>query len=78
MRFILEVFASTMLLRPGIWALAAGCEVAMPLADQFWADRYGHVRDSFGFLWSLASRKEELTSQELQECQAKAFAAGHP
>jgi PhnB protein len=63
-----------------VWnrALAAGCEVVMPLADQFWGDRYGHVRDPFGFVWSLASRKEELTSEEIQERQAKAFASGHP
>src|SRR5579862_7367523 len=29
-----------------LWAkaVAAGCEIEMPLADQFWGDRYGHVR----------------------------------
>jgi PhnB protein len=59
-------------------AVAAGCEVVMPLADQFWGDRYGHVRDPFGFVWSLASRKEELTPEEIEERQAKAFAGGHP
>jgi len=58
-------------------AVAAGCEVVMPIADQFWGDRYGHVRDPFGFLWSIATRKEELTPQELQERQAKAFGEGH-
>jgi PhnB protein len=64
----------------GAWnrAVAAGCEVVMPLADQFWGDRYGHVRDPFGFVWSLASRKEDLTPEEMQERQAKAFASGHP
>ena len=63
-----------------VWnrALAAGCEVVMPLADQFWGDRYGHVRDPFGFVWSLASQKEVLTPEEIQERQAKAFASGHP
>src|SRR5947209_6572123 len=59
-------------------ALAAGCEVTMPLADQFWGDRYGHVRDPFGFVWAISSRKEELTPQEIQERAAKAFATGHP
>ena len=58
-------------------AVAAGCEVVMPIADQFWGDRYGHVRDPFGFLWSIATRKEDLTPEELQERQAKAFAGGH-
>jgi uncharacterized glyoxalase superfamily protein PhnB len=62
-----------------IWnqAVAAGCEVLMPTADQFWGDRYGHVRDPFGFLWSIATRKEDLTPEELRERQAKAFGGGH-
>jgi PhnB protein len=25
----------------------------MPLADQFWGDRYGQLRDPFGVLWAL-------------------------
>src|SRR6186997_231607 len=29
-------------------ALAAGAEVVMPLADQFWGDRYGIVKDPSG------------------------------
>jgi PhnB protein len=57
-------------------ALAAGAEVAFPIADQFWGDRYGHVRDPFGFVWAIASRKEELTPEQMQERAAKAFGAG--
>jgi len=59
-------------------ALSAGCQVVMPLSDQFWGDRYGHVRDPFGFVWAIASRKEDLTPEEMQERAAKAFAGGHP
>src|SRR5438309_6907148 len=29
-------------------AVAAGARVTMPLADQFWGDRYGQVTDPFG------------------------------
>ncbi len=36
-------------------ATAAGCEVKMPLDDQFWGDRYGQLRDPFGHSWSIAS-----------------------
>jgi hypothetical protein len=50
----------------------------MPLADQFWGDRYGHLRDPFGFMWALATRKEELTPEEAAERQKQAFSAGHP
>lgn len=36
-------------------AAAAGAEIVMPVADQFWGDRYGQVRDPFGHKWSLGS-----------------------
>jgi PhnB protein len=54
-------------------AVGAGCEVTMPISDMFWGDRYGHVRDPFGFNWAIATRKEDLTPAEMQERAAKAF-----
>jgi PhnB protein len=27
----------------------------MPLADMFWGDRYGQLRDPFGITWGLAA-----------------------
>ena len=36
-------------------ATAAGAEVTMPLADQFWGDRYGQLRDPFGHSWSVGA-----------------------
>jgi uncharacterized glyoxalase superfamily protein PhnB len=57
-------------------ALAAGCTATMPLSDAFWGDRYGHLKDPFGFSWAVATRKEELTPQEMQERQQKAFSGG--
>ena len=57
-------------------AVAAGCEVVFPLADQFWGDRYGHVRDPFGIVWALATHVEDLTTAEQQARAAKAFSAG--
>ena len=59
-------------------AVAAGAVVTMPIADQFWGDRYGHVRDPFGNNWAIGSHTEDLTPAEMQERQAKAFAHGHP
>lgn len=40
-----------------IWnqAVAAGASVEMPLADQFWGDRYGQLRDPFGHAWSIGA-----------------------
>lgn len=36
-------------------ALAAGATLEMPVADQFWGDRYGRITDPFGHSWSLAT-----------------------
>jgi PhnB protein len=36
-------------------AVAAGAVVEMPLADQFWGDRYGILSDPFGHIWSLGT-----------------------
>jgi len=36
-------------------AVEAGAEVTMPLADQFWGDRYGHLKDPFGYTWSIGA-----------------------
>ena len=36
-------------------AVEAGCTVTMPIADQFWGDRYGAVIDPFGHNWSIGS-----------------------
>jgi uncharacterized glyoxalase superfamily protein PhnB len=58
-------------------ALAAGAQVVMPLADQFWGDRYGIVVDPSGHLWSIGSHVEDLTPAQMQERMAKAF-CGEP
>jgi PhnB protein len=36
-------------------AIDAGATERMPLADQFWGDRYGQVEDPFGFRWSIGA-----------------------
>jgi len=57
-------------------AIAAGCEVTMPLSDQFWGDRYGHLRDPFGIQWAIATRIEDLTPAEVEQRAAKVFGGG--
>jgi uncharacterized glyoxalase superfamily protein PhnB len=41
-----------------VWdrAVAAGCQVVMPLEVMFWGDRYGHLVDPYGVRWALASK----------------------
>jgi PhnB protein len=54
-------------------AVAAGCEAVMPVADQFWGDRYGQVKDPFGFRWAVATHIEDPTPEEIKEREAKLF-----
>ena len=58
-------------------AVAAGCTVTMPVADQFWGDRYGLVKDPFGFAWGIATHIEDPTPEEIREREAKLFGGGH-
>jgi PhnB protein len=36
-------------------AISAGGNVVMDLADQFWGDRYGQLKDPFGHTWSIGA-----------------------
>ena len=57
------------------WAksLKAGCSVAMPIREQFWGDRYGEVRDPFGFVWAIATHLEDLSPAEIEARRRQAF-----
>src|SRR5262249_3402243 len=50
-------------------AVAAGAKPSPgpmgQLQDQFWGDRAGTFDDPFGFQWTAATRKEDLTREEL-------------
>ena len=48
-------------------AVAAGAEVVFPLADQFYGERGGRLRDPFGHQWMLSQRIEALTAAEIAE-----------
>jgi PhnB protein len=37
-----------------------------PVADQFYGDRVGGIEDPFGYRWVLATRKEDLTMEEIR------------
>ena len=46
-------------------AVAAGATLTRPVADQFYGDRVGVLRDPFGHSWTLATRIEDLTLEEI-------------
>lgn len=66
-------------------AVAAGAQVAPgpmgKLMDQFWGDRTGMFTDPHGYRWTIATHKEDLTPEEIQQRQEaffKQFAGSQP
>ena len=47
-------------------AVAAGAKLVRPVADQFYGDRNGGIEDPFGYRWFIATRKEDLTMDEIR------------
>jgi uncharacterized glyoxalase superfamily protein PhnB len=52
-------------------AVTAGAKVTMPLMDQFWGDRYGHVVDPYGFKWALATHVRDVSPEEMERAQVE-------
>jgi PhnB protein len=55
-------------------AVKAGATVTMPLANQFWGDRYGHVKDPFGHSWALGQHIEDVAPDEMERRAREMFA----
>jgi PhnB protein len=55
-------------------AVSAGATVTMPLANQFWGDRYGQVVDPFGHHWALAQHIEDVAPEEMERRAKAVFA----
>jgi uncharacterized glyoxalase superfamily protein PhnB len=48
-------------------AVAAGAKITMPVADQFWGDRYGKLEDPFGHHWSVGTHVRDVSPDEMQK-----------
>jgi PhnB protein len=48
-------------------AVAAGAKTIRAVQDQFYGDRTGTLEDPFGHVWFLATHKEELTPEEINQ-----------
>jgi len=46
-------------------AIGAGAKEAMGLENTFWGDRCGAVKDPFGIHWTLATRVEEVSPEQI-------------
>ena len=47
-------------------AVEAGATAVAPPVDMFWGDRWSLVTDPFGHQWQIATRKDDLTKEEMQ------------
>lgn len=54
-------------------ALEAGATQIYPLADQFYGDRAGRVRDPFGHHWIIATHVRDVTDEEMVAAFEKMF-----
>jgi len=48
-------------------AVAAGGTAAMPVADMFWGDRAGSIKDPFGYSWMIATHTQDLTQEQIRK-----------
>lgn len=54
-------------------AVGAGATIKQPVENMFWGDRIGTVIDPSGHIWTLATRVEEVSPEELEKRGREAF-----
>lgn len=59
-------------------AVAAGATAAMPVTDAFWGDRYGMLVDPSGMMWGVATHKEDVTPEQMNERMKAEMAKAKP
>jgi uncharacterized glyoxalase superfamily protein PhnB len=52
-------------------AILSGAKPMMPMMDGFWGDRFGILSDPFGHRWTIATRKKDMSIQEIQKTGAE-------
>ena len=45
-------------------AIEAGGKQIAPVSDMFWGDRMGQFEDPFGYRWTVATHKKDMTPEE--------------
>lgn len=70
---------STLLYVPDVDAvfqqcLASGFTAQSPVADMFWGDRMCKMTDPFGHVWGIATKKEDVSEEEMFKRHAKMLA----
>jgi len=57
-------------------AVAAGATQDRPVEDKFYGDRAGSLIDPFGHTWHVATHKEDVTPEEMEQRSKAAAASG--
>ena len=57
-------------------AIIAGAEIMHPLADRFYGERGGRLRDPFGQQWMMSKRTETLSGEEMARRARSFFESG--
>ncbi len=55
-------------------AIAAGATEVRPVADQFYGDRSGTLKDPYGHQWTLSTHIEDVSEAEAQRRMEAEFA----
>ena len=55
-------------------AVAAGATATMPVTEMFWGDRFGSLKDPFGYSWMIATHTRDLTGEEVRQGAISFFA----
>jgi PhnB protein len=48
-------------------AVSAGAKPKMPMMDAFWGDRAGTIEDPYGHVWTISTRKKDMTPEEIKK-----------
>jgi PhnB protein len=58
-----------------VWrqAISAGAVSIIPLAEQFWGELYGRLKDPFGHEWTVAQLLQVLDGAEVENAAAAAL-----
>ena len=59
-------------------AVTSGAKITMPLADQFWGDRYCKLEDPFGHRWSVATHVRDVPPEDWPAAMRKQSTDLHP
>jgi PhnB protein len=57
-------------------AVKAGATLLRAVTDEFYGDRTGQIADPFSYKWMIATRKKQVSPQEMQRLWSQALAGG--